>query len=290
MTRIAAVQMNSSADQASNLEVAAELIDAARQQGASFVVLPENFSVMPAREKDRPSFAEHCGDGPVQLFLSDQARLHGVWIVGGTAPIRAAADDARIKATCLMFDDRGRRVARYHKIHLFDVRVSDTESYRESDAFEPGAVDDDNLICVDTPVGRVGLSVCYDMRFPELYRRLVDEGAEIVTVPSAFTATTGRAHWEPLLRARAIENQIYIVAPAQWGDHASGRQTHGHTMIIDPWGRILAQQSTGNDVIVADIDLRQLKNIRKEFPALSHRRLGRRACSNLAETRLGRSS
>lgn len=270
--RIAAVQMSSSEDPGTNLELAAELIEASRRQGAALVVLPENFSVMPASEKDRQAFAESEGGGRVQLFLGDQAREHGIWIIGGTMPLRAD-DGVRIKAACLVFDDGGRPVARYNKIHLFDVEVGDGESYRESDAFEPGGADDDNIVCVDTPAGRVGLSVCYDVRFPEMYRRLVDAGAQILSVPSAFTATTGQAHWEPLLRARAIENQCYVVAPGQWGAHASGRRTHGHTVIIDPWGRILALQETGNGVIVADIDLEHLAGIRQRFPALAHTRI-----------------
>lgn len=271
--RIAAAQMNSSDDPAANLALAARLIESARQQDASLVVLPENFSVMPATEKDRQAFAEPEGDGRVQAFLADQARAQGIWVIGGTAPIRAR-DGVRIRAACLVFDPAGRPVARYDKIHLFDVEVSDGESYRESDAFEPGSAGDDNIVCVDTPVGRIGLSVCYDVRFPEMYRRLVDAGARILSVPSAFTATTGQAHWEPLLRARAIENQCYVAAPGQWGDHASGRRTHGHTMIIDPWGRVQARRETGDGVIVADVDLEALEDIRQRFPALSHRRLG----------------
>jgi len=270
--RVAAAQMNSSDDPGTNLELAAKLIDSARRQEASLVVLPENFSVMPATEKDRQAFAEPDGEGPVQAFLAEQAREHGVWIIGGTAPLRAQ-DRVRIRAACLVFDDNGRRVARYDKIHLFDVEVADGESYRESDAFEPGDPGADNLVCVDTPAGRVGLTVCYDIRFPELYRRLADAGAQILSVPSAFTATTGQAHWEPLLRARAIENQCFVVAPGQWGDHASGRRTHGHSLIIDPWGRILAERETGNEVIVADIDLDQLADIRQRFPSLANRRL-----------------
>jgi nitrilase len=269
--RVAAVQMNSSDDPVSNLELAAGLIEAARREDARLVVLPENFSVMPAREKDRRSFVEPGVDGPVQAFLGEQARRHGIWIVGGTAPVRAD-DGVRIKAACLVFDEDGERVARYNKIHLFDVQVNDTESYRESDAFEAGAASEDNLVCVDTPAGRVGLTVCYDLRFPELYRQLVDRGAQIITVPSAFTATTGQAHWGTLLRARAIENQCYIVAPAQWGTHASGRKTFGHSMIIDPWGRVLGQRDSDNGVVVADIDLEQLKDIRTRFPSLTHRR------------------
>ena len=274
MARLAAVQMNSSDDPVSNLETAARLIAAARAEEASAVVLPENFSVMPDREKDRRSFAEPAGRGPVQDFLSDQAARFGVWIIGGTAPL-LADDGNRVKAACLVFDDRGRLAARYHKMHLFDVQVSDTEAYRESDAFEPGDAGTDNIVCVDTPAGRIGLSVCYDLRFPELYRALVDKGAEILSVPSAFTATTGRAHWEPLLRARAVENQCYVVAPAQWGTHASGRQTHGHSMIIDPWGRVLASRDVGDGVVIADIDLELLADIRRRFPSLTHRRLGR---------------
>lgn len=272
MVRIAAVQMNSSDEPGENLALAARLIEASRQQDASMVVLPENFSIMPATEKDRQAFAEPEDDGPVQAFLGEQAREHGVWIIGGTAPIRAR-DGARIKAACLVFDAAGRPAARYDKIHLFDVEVASGESYRESDAFEPGSTEEDNIVCVDTPAGRVGLSVCYDIRFPEMYRRLVDAGARILSVPSAFTATTGQAHWEPLLRARAIENQCYVVAPGQWGDHASGRRTHGHTMIIDPWGRVQAQRETGNGAIIADIDLEALEDIRQRFPALAHRRL-----------------
>lgn len=272
MTQIAAVQMSSSAEPASNLALAAELIEASRNEGASMVVLPENFSVMPATEADRMAFAETDGDGPVQSFLAEQARQHGVWIIGGTAPVRSE-DGGRIKATCLVYDNAGRRVACYQKIHLFDVQVSDSELYRESDAFEPGGIGEDNLVCVDTPAGRLGLSVCYDMRFPELYTRLVKKGAQIISVPSAFTAATGQAHWEPLLRARAIENQAYVVAPGQWGRHASGRQTHGHSMIIDPWGRVLAVRDSGDGVITANIDLEQLADLRKRFPTLEHRRL-----------------
>lgn len=270
--RLAALQMNSSDDPGHNLALAARLIDSARAQGASLVALPENFSVMPASEKARQAFVEPAGDGPVQAFLAEQARKHGVWLIGGTAPVRGH-DGVRINAACLVVDEQGRVVARYDKIHLFDVQLSDGESYRESDAFEPGDPGDANLVCVETPLGRVGLSVCYDLRFPELYRRLVDAGAQLLTVPSAFTATTGQAHWETLLRARAIENQCYVAAPAQWGRHASGRETHGHTMIIDPWGRIVAQQASGDGVVLADLDLEALAATRRRFPALDHRRL-----------------
>lgn len=274
MARLAVVQMNSSDDPGSNLETAAGLIDASREQGASVVLLPENFSVMPGREKDRRAFAEPDGAGPVQAFLAEQSRRHGLWIIGGTAPL-GTADGARVKPACMVFDDKGCRAARYDKIHLFDVQVGDTESYRESDAFEAGSPSEHNLVCIDTPAGRIGLSVCYDLRFPEMYRRLVDQGAQILTVPSAFTATTGRAHWEPLLRARAIEDQCYVAAAAQWGTHASGRETHGHSMIVDPWGRVVAQRDAGDGVLVADIDLEELAAVRKRFPALAHRRLTR---------------
>jgi len=270
-TKIAVVQMNSSAEPPASLELAADLIRESRRRGAELAVLPENFSVMPAAEVDRLAFAEPDSDGPVQSFLSEQARRHGIWIIGGTAPL-VGESGGRIKPTCLVFDASGERVAHYQKIHLFDVQVNDAESYRESDAFEPGGTGEDNLVCVDTPAGRVGLSVCYDLRFPALYSRLASRGAQILSVPAAFTAVTGEAHWEPLLRARAIENQAYVVAPAQWGHHASGRRTHGHSMIIDPWGRILTTLESGNGVITADIELEQLADLRKRFPTLDHRR------------------
>ena len=269
--RVAAVQMNSGPTVDANLTRCAALLAEAAAAGSRLVVLPENFSLMPPGDADRIAAAESEDRGTVQGFLSSQAAQLGLWLVGGTLPLRAQGG-ARVRASSLVYDDRGRRVARYDKIHLFDVELDNDEAYRESDAIEPGPVAG-NLVCVDTPVGRLGLSVCYDLRFPELYRGLSQAGAELFAVPSAFTATTGAAHWEQLLRARAIENLAYVVAPGQWGEHASGRRTHGHSLIVDPWGRILARMEDGEGVITADVDRDQLTSLRRRFPALQHRRI-----------------
>lgn len=269
--RVAAVQMNSGPAVDANLERCADLLAEAAAAGARLVVLPENFSLMPVREEDRTAAAEIEDHGPVQAFLSSQAERLGVWLVGGTLPMRAQGG-ARVRASSLVYDQRGRRVARYDKIHLFDVELGNDEAYRESDAIEPGPVAG-NLVCLDTPAGRLGLSVCYDLRFPELYRGLSRVGAELFAVPSAFTATTGMAHWEQLVRARAIENLAYVIAPGQWGEHASGRRTHGHSLIVDPWGRILDCVESGDGVVTADVDREQLTSLRRRFPALHHRRI-----------------
>lgn len=269
--RVAAVQMNSGPRLDANLERCAKLLREAAARGAGLVVLPENFSLMPASEGNRIAAAEQDGAGPAQAFMSAQARQMGLWMVGGTLPIRARGG-TKVRASSLVFDNRGRRVARYDKIHLFDVELGSDEAYCESDAIEPGPVNA-NLVCIDTPAGRLGLSVCYDLRFPELYRRLSGDGAELFAVPSAFTATTGQAHWEPLLRARAIENLAYVVAPGQCGRHASGRRTHGHSLIVDPWGRILGDCGGGEGVLTAEIDRELVASLRRGFPALQHRRI-----------------
>ena len=273
MNRVAAIQMNSSSVVQVNLERAAALIRRAAESGASLIVLPENFALMPRRESDRNAVAESPDHGPIQQFLSGQAEEQGVWLVGGTIPL-TSEQGSKLTATSLVFGPDGRRVARYDKIHLFDVAVSESESYRESDYFYPGEPGGKNLVCLNTPVGTVGLTICYDVRFPELYRRLSAKGATVFTVPSAFTATTGQAHWEVLLRARAIENQAYVIAPGQCGTHDSGRETHGHSMVVDPWGRVmnrLAAESEG--VVIADIDRSGLDSVRRHFPSLKHRRL-----------------
>ncbi len=234
MNRLAAVQMASGPRVHANLLAAGRLIAEAARGGARLVVLPENFAHMGREEHDKLALAEQPGDGPIQDFLAREAARLGIWIVGGTLPL-AGRDAGRVRASCLVYDERGRQVARYDKMHLFDVEVVGSEErYMESDTVEPG----DELAVVDTPVGRLGLAVCYDLRFPELFRCLQARGAEIIVLPSAFTAVTGQAHWEPLLRARAIENLCYIVAAAQGGSHASGRQTHGDSMIVDRWGLI----------------------------------------------------
>jgi nitrilase len=267
--RVAAVQMNSGADVAANLRGAQAALEQARAQGAVLAVLPENFAFMGAHERDKLAVAEPDGAGPIQQFLAQAARRLQLWIVAGTVPVKTA-DPARVAAACLVFDAGGARVARYDKIHLFDVEVADGEQYRESASIAPGAV---SATVLDAPAGRLGLSVCYDLRFPELFRALVAQGAEVLAVPSAFTERTGEAHWEPLLRARAIENQCYVVAPGQCGTHPGGRRTWGHSLIADPWGRVLAQREAGEGVIVAALPREPLLQLRRSFPVLSHRRL-----------------
>lgn len=269
MSRVAAVQMASGPNVNANLLETDRLINRAVEAGAKLVVLPENFAHMGLKEQDKLAVCEADGDGPMQAFLSEQARRHGIWIVGGTIPLRAE-DSGKVRAACLLVDDKGQRRARYDKIHLFDVRLTESgEKYNESETIEPG----DKVVVVDTPFGRLGLTVCYDLRFPELFRRLMREGAEIVALPAAFTAITGRAHWEVLVRARAIENLSYLVASAQGGYHANGRETHGDSMIVDPWGLMVDRLPRGSGVVVGDIDRNRQADIRRSFPALEHCRI-----------------
>ena len=265
--KAAALQMNTVSDVHANLEQARVLLEEARAQGAALAVLPENFPFMGARKQDKLAVAEQQGSGLIQDFLSAAARRLSMWIVAGTVPLQVEGEK-RVAPASLVYDSQGKLVARYDKIHLYDVDVPDrAESYRESATVAPGR----QTIVVDTPVGRVGLGVCYDMRFPELFRRLSHEGAQIFTLPSAFTVPTGRAHWETLLRARAIENLCYVIAPGQSGFHADGRETYGDSMIVDYWGRVLARLPRGSGVVVADIDLAAQARVREEFPALEHR-------------------
>ena len=269
MTRIAALQMTSGPDVAANLDSARALLEESRAAGAAVALLPENFSFMGGQGTDKRRVAEDFGSGPVQDFLSATAARLGLWIIGGTTPLKGAAADGRVTNSCLVFDAGGRPVARYDKIHLFDVDVPDKpgETYRESAHVVRG----DETAVVDTPAGRIGLSVCYDMRFPELYRRLSAAGAEILVVPAAFTVPTGRAHWEILLRARAIENLCYLVAAAQSGVHPSGRETYGDSLIVDCWGRVLTRLPRGRGIVTADIDRAAIARTRADFPALANR-------------------
>ena len=270
--KLAALQMTSGPDVAANLEQARELLEAAAARGAQLAALPENFSFMGLKDADKRAIAEADGSGPVQEFLAGSARRLGLWIVGGTVPLRAGPD-GRVAAASLVYDAHGRRVGRYDKIHLFDVDLPErAESYRESAHVAPGA----HAVVLDTPVGRLGLSVCYDVRFPELYRQLSAQGAQILAIPSAFTAPTGRAHWETLLRARAIENLCYVIAPAQSGFHPSGRETYGDSMIVDFWGRILSRVPRGRGCAVATVNLATQDGVRKSFPALVHRAFSER--------------
>ena len=267
MNRIAAIQMTSSPEVESNLAEAARLMGQAVDAGATMVVLPENFAIMPRQEGDRLAVVEKEGAGPIQDFLCEQARAHRIWLVGGTIPLQARQRN-KVRAACLLFDDRGTRVARYDKIHLFDVNLQNGEEYRESAAIEAG----NEIVVADTPLGRLGLAVCYDLRFPELFRRMLDEGVEIVTLPSAFTVLTGRAHWEALLRARAIENLVFVIASAQVGRHGSGRETYGDSMIVGPWGEVLARLTSGPGFVVADVDREHMRRVRNALPSIEHRK------------------
>src|SRR3984957_19551774 len=270
MGKVAAIQMTSSHVVADNLVAAGDLLREAKGLGCDIACLPENFSFIGLHDADKLRVAEPDGAGAVQSFLSDTARKLRMWILGGTIVIRGDSE-RRVANASLLIDDHGKRVARYDKIHLFDVTIPGRdEQYRESTHVTPGR----EAVIADTPVGKLGLSVCYDMRFPELYRELVSRGAEWLAMPAAFTVPTGRAHWETLLRARAIENLCYVVAPAQTGTHTSGRETYGDTLIADYWGQVLSRLEKGSGVITADIDLAKQAETRARFPALDNRRLG----------------
>ena len=269
--RVAAIQMNSGPEKGVNLELAERLLSEAAADGCTLAVLPENFALMPERDKDKARHAEQPGEGPIQDFLSATAAKHQLWIVCGSMPLVSPEIAAeRVYGACPVYDANGKAQALYRKIHLFDVDLVDKqESYRESNSMYPG----DDVVTVDTPAGRIGLTICYDLRFPEMFRQLVDAGATVFTIPAAFTATTGKAHWHTLLRARAIENLAYVIAPGQYGLHPDDRSTFGHSLICDPWGRILAEQAEGNCVVAADIDPGLPARLRSEFPALANRRL-----------------
>lgn len=266
MVKAAAIQMTSGPDTAANLARAGELLARAAEQGAALAVLPECFARFGLPERERIAAAEAPGRGPVQAFLAGRARELGLWIVGGTLPLRTAGP--RSRAACLVYDPQGRLAGRYDKLHLFDVDAGDGQSYRESAHTEPG----DEPLLLDTPCGRTGVAVCYDMRFPELFRLMSARGADCFAVPSAFTAVTGRAHWDLLVRGRAVDNLAFVIAACQWGRHASGRETWGHAMIVDPWGEVLARLPAGEGVIVAELDRERQQTVRRRFPVLEHRR------------------
>ncbi|AOJ30611.1 carbon-nitrogen hydrolase family protein [Burkholderia metallica] len=261
--RVAALQMVSTPDVTRNLDEARRLIAEAAGEGARLVLLPEYFCFMGQRDTDKLALAEPYQDGPIQRFLADAARRHGVWVIGGTLPLKAPEAD-RVLNTTLVFDPSGNEAARYDKIHLFNFEKGD-ESFDEARTIRAG----DTVVAFDAPFGRVGLSVCYDLRFPELYRRLGD--CALIVVPSAFTYTTGRAHWETLLRARAVENQCYVLAAAQGGKHENGRRTWGHSMLIDPWGEIVAVRDVGASVVLGAIDPQRIADVRQSLPAWRHR-------------------
>ncbi|SCY24917.1 carbon-nitrogen hydrolase family protein [Thiohalorhabdus denitrificans] len=264
--RAAAVQMVSTDDVEANLRRARALLEDAREAGAALAVLPENFPFMAGDERAKLDHAEPEAGGPVTAFLREEAARLGLWLVGGTVPYAAGPD--RVRAACLLVDDRGEIRARYDKIHLFDVQLEGGEGYRESATIAPG----DRPVVADTPCGPVGLAVCYDLRFPELFRALVDAGAEWLAVPAAFTRTTGAAHWEVLVRARAIEEQVTVVAADQGGVHPGGRETYGHSMVVDPWGAVLDRVETGEGLALGPVDRDHIARVRRQLPALAHRR------------------
>ena len=263
--RVAALQMVSGPELAPNLEAAGRLIAAAAAAGARLIALPENFYCIGRSDTDKLRLREPEGRGPIQDFLARAAREQRVWLVGGTAPI-TCADERRIRSACLVYDEAGERVARYDKMHLFRFSAGD-ERYDEARTLEAG----DRPVAVASPFGRLALSVCYDVRYPELYRALAPFDA--MFVPSAFTVPTGTAHWETLLRARAIENQAYVIAPAQGGAHAGGRRTFGHSMIVDPWGEVLAVQAEGEGVVLAELDRARIQQVQAALPAHANRRM-----------------
>ncbi len=265
MRRVAVAQMVSSSELAVNLAALKPLFIEASQENADLLVLPENVAFMGVHESDKLALAEDEGEGIIQKTLSALAAQYQIWVVAGTVPLKAP--DGRVWASSLVFNAEGVQVARYDKIHLFDVTVSDTEAHEESKTIAPGR----QPVVVDTPIGRIGLSVCYDVRFPELYRHLLNAGAELFIMVAAFTATTGAAHWHALLKARAIENMCYMLASNQSGTHANGHATYGHSMIISPWGETVAEIKSGTGVICADIDLDELHQRRATFPCLTHR-------------------
>ena len=266
--KVAAIQLASGSNVSANLLETERLAEAAAKQGAELVVLPENFAFMGRSCRDANALREAAGDGPLQAFLSQLASRLGIWVVGGTIPLEAD-HAAKWRAACTIYDDKGRQVARYDKQHLFDVNLIESdEQFIESESIEPG----DQVVVIDSPVGRLGIAVCYDLRFPELYRAMVDRGVEVIALPAAFTAITGRAHWETLVRARAIENLSYVIAAAQGGFHVASRETYGHSMIVNPWGVVLGKASRGSGVVCAPFEGGYLQATRRHFPVLEHRR------------------
>ncbi|MDE2398846.1 MAG: carbon-nitrogen hydrolase family protein [Burkholderiales bacterium] len=264
--KIAAVQMVSTPEPAANLEAAARLVAEAAAAGAQLVALPEYFCLLGRSDRDKLAHAEPAGAGPIQRALAEMARANRVWLVGGTLPVASAAAE-RVLNRCCVFAPDGRAAAHYDKIHLFAFD-NGRERYDEGRTLEAGTAP----VALEALGLRVGLSVCYDLRFPELYRVLMAPPCDLLCVPAAFTYTTGRAHWELLLRARAVENQCYVIAPAQGGTHENGRRTWGHSMIVDPWGEILAERAEGEGVVLAEVDPARIAQVRSQLPALRHRR------------------
>lgn len=261
--KVAAIQMASSPQVSSNLTEAKRLIQIAAKDGAKLVVLPEYFCIMGIKDFDKVVVREQPNDGPIQQFLAKTAKEYKVWIIAGSVPLVSNFAN-KVRNSCLVYNDKGEQVARYDKIHLFGLDLG-TEHYHEENTIESG----DKVVTVETPFGKIGLSICYDLRFPELYRAMGE--VDMIVVPAAFTETTGKSHWETLIRARAIENQCYVVASAQGGYHLSGRETHGNSMIVDPWGVVLDRLARGSGVVTANVNRSYLKSLRQSLPALKHK-------------------
>ncbi|MDO8813381.1 MAG: carbon-nitrogen hydrolase family protein [Gallionella sp.] len=261
--KVAAIQMASGPNVAGNLSEARRLIAKAAEQGARLVVLPEFFAIMGMNDQDKIKVREQPGHGPIQSFLSETARQYKVWLAGGSIPLAASVPD-KVLNSCLVFDEQGKQVARYDKIHLFNLELGN-ERYDEAKTIEPG----NQVVVVDSPFGRIGLAVCYDLRFPELFRAM--KQVDIIVLPAAFTETTGKMHWEVLVRARAVENLAYVVAAAQGGYHVNGRETHGNSMVVNPWGGVLDRLPRGSGVVVAEVNPSYQASLRASLPALGHR-------------------
>ncbi len=262
---VAAIQMVAGTSISSNLEEASRLIEMAASRGAKLAALPEYFFLMGMNESDKVAASEEDGSGPIQEFLSATAKRLGIWLIGGSVPLISSRPD-KVRNSCLVYDDTGNRMARYDKIHLFGLELG-SEHYSEEKTIEAG----NKVVSFESPFGRIGLSICYDLRFPELYRSM--GRVDIILAPAAFTAITGKAHWETLIRARAIENLAYVIAPAQGGHHVNGRETHGDSMIVDPWGVVLDRLPHGAGIVIANINPEYQSSLRKSLPALNHRTL-----------------
>ena len=261
--KVAAIQMASGPNVMGNLNEARRLIANAAEKGARLVVLPEFFAIMGMTDQDKVVAREQPGQGPIQSFLSEVARQHKIWLVGGSIPL-AASVPGKVLNSCLVFNEQGEQAARYDKIHLFNLELGN-ERYDEAKTIEPG----NQVVVVDSPFGRIGLAVCYDLRFPELFRAMKD--VNIIVLPSAFTEITGKMHWEVLVRARAVENLAYVIAAAQGGFHVNGRETHGNSMIVGPWGRVLDRLPRGSGVVIAEVNPTYQASLRASLPALTHR-------------------
>lgn len=269
MTKIAAIQMCSSKFVDENLKIAAALIEEAASEGAKLIVLPEMFAIMGQADTDKVAVKESYQQGKIQSTLAALAKKNQVWIVGGTIPL-ACEDKKKVRAASLLFNDQGEIVARYDKMHLFDVSISSKETYKESATTQPG----DEIVIVDTPFGKLGLAVCYDLRFPELFRSLFNKGAEIFVIPAAFTVPTGEAHWQLLARSRAVENFCYVIGACQGGAHANGRSTYGHSLVVEPWGCVIAEKADSlPGILYAELDLNKVQEARRAIPIKEHQRL-----------------